>query len=95
MDYLSFDWKWQSFALLSTAYITLCQLLRYRTRDAIQSKYPYKTRQSFKSMTTQHAFEIQKAIFATEFPFMTEKALQFALFRFESVAMERSLVKIS
>ena len=34
-------------------------------------------------MTVQHAYEIHKAIVVTEFPFMFEKALQFALFRFD------------
>jgi hypothetical protein len=37
-----------------------------------------------KSMTTQHAYEIHRAVFVTEFPFMFEKALEFALFRFDS-----------
>jgi hypothetical protein len=83
MDRLPLDWKWQSIALLSTAYLTACHLLRYRFRDGLQAKYPYKTREDLKSMTAQHAYEIHKAIFATEFPFMFEKALEFALFRFD------------
>jgi hypothetical protein len=83
MDQLPLDWKWQGIALLSAAYLTACQLLRYRFRDGIKSNYPYKTRESLKSMTAQHAYEIHRAVFVTEFPFMFEKALQFALFRFD------------
>jgi hypothetical protein len=83
MDHLPLDWKWQSIALLSTAYLTACHLLRYRFRDRLRANYPYKNREDLKSMTAQHAYEIHKAIVATEFPFMFEKALQFALFRFD------------
>jgi hypothetical protein len=83
MDLLPLDWKWQGVALLSTAYLTACHLLRYRFRDRLRAKYPYKTREDLKSMTMQDAYEIHNAIFATEFPFMFEKALEFALFRFD------------
>jgi hypothetical protein len=79
MDHLSLDWK-----LGGIAYLTLCYLLRYRFRDGIKAKYPYKTQEDLKSMTTQHAYEIHRAVFVTEFPFMFEKALEFALFRFDS-----------
>jgi hypothetical protein len=85
MDQLPLDWKRQGIALLSAAYLTACQLLRYRFRDGIQSKYPYKTRESLKSMTAQHAYEIHRAVFVTEFPFMCEKVLEFALFKFDTL----------
>ena len=38
MDHLPLDWKWQSIALLSTAYLTACHLLRYRFRDRLEGQ---------------------------------------------------------
>jgi hypothetical protein len=69
-----------SYSLL--AYVVVVRLLRYRTREALWLKYPYKTRGSFKNMTNKEAFEIQRKIASQEFPFTYEKSLQFALFRF-------------
>jgi hypothetical protein len=64
------------------AYAVVVRLLRYRTREELWLKYPYKTRGSFKNMTNSEAFEIQRKIASQEFPFTYEKSLQFALFRF-------------
>lgn len=35
-------------------------------------------------MTTEHAWEITRYVMTLEFPFMSEKALQFALFKYGS-----------
>lgn len=43
--------------------------------------YPYKDRQAFAKMTTNHAFEIQKRLLEYEFPFIIQQSLGFALFR--------------
>ncbi|KAF2804935.1 uncharacterized protein BDZ99DRAFT_467159 [Mytilinidion resinicola] len=45
------------------------------------AKYPYKTRESYSKMTATDAYEIGKYVFSLEFPFTSEKAAQFALFR--------------
>jgi len=62
-------------------YIALCRGLRYLRRDKKHAQYPYKTREDFSKMTAEHAFEISDYIMSLEFPFIAEKALQFALFR--------------
>ncbi|KAF2866702.1 hypothetical protein BDV95DRAFT_598606 [Massariosphaeria phaeospora] len=62
-------------------YVALCRGLRYYRRDQKHAHYPYKKREDFANMTTEDAFQIVKYIMSLEFPFMTEKALQFALFR--------------
>lgn len=63
-------------------YILLCRLLRFQRVRQKHAFYPYRTRDSFARMTGEHAYEIQRYIFDTEFPFTAEKALQFALFRY-------------
>lgn len=62
-------------------YIAFCRGLRYLRRDREHTQYPYKTREDFSKMTAEHAFEISKYVMSLEFPFIAEKALQFALFR--------------
>ncbi|KAK8193321.1 uncharacterized protein BKA78DRAFT_249979 [Phyllosticta capitalensis] len=62
-------------------YILLCHALRFRRTNKKLASYPYRTRADYRNMTTQHAFEIQKYLFELEFPFTTNKALEFALFR--------------
>jgi hypothetical protein len=66
---------------LLIGYIALCRGLRYLRRDKKHVQYPYKTREAFSKMTAEHAWEISEYIMSLEFPFVTEKALQFALFR--------------
>jgi hypothetical protein len=63
------------------AYLALVRALRYRKRDSVARKYPYKTRKDFKNMTADDAQAIVRLVFETEFPFLAEKSLQFALFR--------------
>ncbi|KAF2463132.1 uncharacterized protein BDR25DRAFT_298370 [Lindgomyces ingoldianus] len=73
---------WPTAGLVSFAsYLLFCRSLRYLRRDKRHRDYPYKTREDFSRMTTQHAFEICKYCISLEFPFTIEKALQFALFR--------------
>jgi hypothetical protein len=62
-------------------YVALCRGLRYLRRDCKHAQYPYKTRQDFAKMTAEDAWAIHKYIISLEFPFISEKALQFALFR--------------
>lgn len=68
-------------ALGITAYLFLASSLRFRRRLSLQSKYPYKTRESMSRMTHHDAWAIQKTILQMEFPFIVLKSLQFALFR--------------
>lgn len=62
-------------------YTLLCRALRYQRVRRMRSKYPYKTRDDMAHMTGEEAFEIQRDLMEAEFPFTTNKALQFALFR--------------
>lgn len=72
---------WQLALLGVFGYVYLCRVLRFRRLQQKVALYPYKTRESYAKMTTQHAYEIQKYMYGTEFPFTTQKALEFALFR--------------
>ncbi|KAF2833287.1 hypothetical protein CC86DRAFT_7713 [Ophiobolus disseminans] len=62
-------------------YVAICRGLRYVRRDRKHAQFPYKTREDYKKMTTEDAFEIVRYIQGLEFPFMSEKALSFALFK--------------
>ena len=64
-----------------SVYVLLCRALRYRRRNQAFAQYPYKTRDDFARMTTQHAHEILKYIFQLEFPLLAKKSLEFALFK--------------
>lgn len=72
---------WQLVLLSVVGYIYLCRVLRHRRLQQKEGLYSYKTREDFAKMTNQHAYEIQKYLFGVEFPFTTQKALEFALFR--------------
>jgi hypothetical protein len=62
-------------------YITLCRSLRYSRRDSEQAKRPYKTREDFKKMTAEEAWDIIRIVQSCEFPWISKKALSFALFK--------------
>jgi hypothetical protein len=62
-------------------WVSFCRGIRFLRRDAKHVEYPYKTREDFKKMTAEHAFEIVKYVQSLEFPFTAGKALAFALFR--------------
>jgi hypothetical protein len=63
-------------------YGAFCTALRYQRRDKKHTEMPYKTREDFKNMTGEDAWVIVKYIISLEFPFLTEKALSFALFKY-------------
>jgi hypothetical protein len=63
------------------AYVTLCRGFRYWRRDQKHVQFSYKTREDFKKMTAEDAFQIMKYVYSLEFPFVAGKALAFALFR--------------
>jgi hypothetical protein len=63
------------------AYISLCRGLRYWRRDKKHAEYPYKTREDFKNMTAEDAFQIMQYVQSLEFPLISAKALGFALFK--------------
>jgi hypothetical protein len=66
-------------------YLLLVRKLRYLRRDRKHAEYPYKTREDFAKMTAEDAWGIVKYIMSLEFPFMSEKALSFALFKYGSL----------
>ncbi|KAH5077135.1 hypothetical protein HBI73_177100 [Parastagonospora nodorum] len=63
------------------AYVTLCRGFRFLRRDMKHAHYPYETREEFKNMTAEHAYEIVQYVQGLEFPFIATKVLAFALFR--------------
>ena len=69
------------YLLFGLSYLTFVAFFRYRHIRSTLVNYPYPTRTSFASMTNEDAYLIQHEIIELEFPFMFEKALQFALFR--------------
>lgn len=70
------------FPLLTVlAYLVLCRLLRFTWMYWKHAQYPYKDRASFAKMTMTDAQDIQWYLYQLEFPFTTQKALEFALFR--------------
>ncbi|KAH7414220.1 hypothetical protein DE146DRAFT_23670 [Phaeosphaeria sp. MPI-PUGE-AT-0046c] len=62
-------------------YVTLCRSLRYLRRNQKHAQTPYKTREDFKNMTSEDAFQIARYVQSLEFPFTSGKALAFALFK--------------
>jgi len=62
-------------------YIALCWSLRYSRRDSEQARRPYKTREDFKMMTAEEAWDIIILVQSCEFPWISKKALSFALFK--------------
>jgi hypothetical protein len=62
-------------------YIVLCRSLRYLRHNTRHASSPYKTREDFKKMTAEDAFEIAYYVQGLEFPWTTGKALSFVLFR--------------
>ncbi|KAL2354122.1 hypothetical protein BJ546DRAFT_95749 [Cryomyces antarcticus] len=73
--------SWAFVACFASVYLVCIQWLRFERVSRMRTEYPYKSRASLKKMTTDEAFKIQLCLMELEFPFTTEKALQFALFR--------------
>jgi hypothetical protein len=63
------------------AYVTLCRSLRFWRRDTKHAQSPYQTRDDYKKMTAEDAFQIVQYVQGQEFPFISAKALGFALFK--------------
>lgn len=62
-------------------YLLTVRILRNARLRATTKAFPYPTPLPFASMTDDDAYRIQKIVTELEFPYMFEKALQFALFR--------------
>lgn len=67
---------------LITCYVAMCRGLRYLRRDTEQSQRAYKSREDFQKMTAEDAWEIVKYVQGLEFPWISKKALSFALFKY-------------
>ncbi|KAJ8117597.1 hypothetical protein OPT61_g1236 [Boeremia exigua] len=65
----------------AAGYVALCRLLRYARRNKEHSRRPYQTREDFKKMTGEDAWQIVNYVQSCEFPWSTRMALSFALFR--------------
>ena len=63
-------------------YLVLVRKLRNLRRHRKHAEYPYKTREDFSKMTAEDACAIVVYCMTLEFPFTSEKALQFALFKY-------------
>ncbi len=63
-------------------YIAVCRLLRYARRDTEHAQRPYRSREDFQKMTAEDAWQIVKYIQSCEFPWISKKALSFALFKY-------------
>lgn len=64
-----------------TGYVAICRGLRHRRRDSEEARRPYKTREDFKQMTAEEAWDIIRYVQSCEFPWISKKALSFALFK--------------
>jgi hypothetical protein len=62
-------------------YVAVCRGLRYLRRDREHSHRTYKSRKDFQKMTAEDAWQIIKYVQSLEFPYMSKKALSFALFK--------------
>ena len=80
----------QVYLPLCLLYLLLVRSLRFNRANRISKQFP--TRASFASMTIHQASAIQTTLSEIEFPFIFEKALQFALFRTYGVPSISSLL---
>lgn len=67
-------------------FVALCRGLRYRRRNSEEARRPYKTREDFKKMTAEEAWDIVRYVQSCEFPWISKKALSFALFKYVQVS---------
>lgn len=78
---------------LIAAYLVLVTYLRFQRLRRMHRKYSqYSTRQGMAHMTDNDAWAIQKQILQLEFPSISLKALQFALFRTYGIPSISSLL---
>lgn len=62
-------------------YLVCCNVLRFQRVRWWEKRLPYKTRDDYARMTSQHAHDIINYLSIAEFPWTVLKSLQFALFR--------------
>lgn len=67
--------------LLAIGYVMAVSMLRFSRRDNMQAQFGYSDRESLAKMPVETAQKIQHSLFTLEFPFTTQKALEFALFK--------------
>ncbi|KAF9888618.1 hypothetical protein FE257_008550 [Aspergillus nanangensis] len=80
-------------AAVVAVYLALVASLRFQRLRSIKKKYPqYATREGMARMTAYDAWAIQKTILQLEFPSISLKALQFALFRTYGIPTISSLL---
>ncbi|KAL6236689.1 hypothetical protein BDW75DRAFT_107703 [Aspergillus navahoensis] len=85
--------RWGLTAVILAAYLLIQRSLRYRRLKHLQRIYrKYTTREEMASMTDHEAWEIQKGMLVMEFPSVSLKALQFALFKTYGIPTISSLL---
>ncbi|KAI8165739.1 Mycophenolic acid synthesis protein B [Colletotrichum sp. SAR 10_70] len=62
-------------------YLLLVRFLRYRRRDDLQKRFPYKTREEMASMSLSDAAAIIRELSEQEFPTIFYTSVSFALFK--------------
>lgn len=67
--------------MCAVSYIFLANWVRFARVQKMHTLFGYRTRASFARMTIQDAQKIQLYLYQLEFPFVMQKALEFALFR--------------
>jgi hypothetical protein len=68
-------------ALAVISYLALVRFLRFRRRNGLYRKFPFKTRKSLASMTIDDAMAIQQDLAQLEFPIVFSFAVFFAIFK--------------
>lgn len=63
------------------SYLVLVRALRYRRRDDIQRRFPYRTREEMVSMSLSEAASIVRELSEQEFPSVFYTSVSFALFK--------------
>ncbi|KAJ5018256.1 Mycophenolic acid synthesis protein B [Colletotrichum sp. SAR 10_99] len=63
------------------SYLLLVRFLRYRRRDDLQKRFPYKTREEMASMSLSDAAAIIRELSEQEFPTIFYTSVSFALFK--------------
>ena len=89
---MAFPINWQLVGLAVAGYVLLCNMLRFQRMKRKHRQYPYSTREALSQMTVEHAQQIQLYIGETEFPYLFEKALAFALYKTYGIPSISSLL---
>ena len=83
---------WSSVVIVAVLYICVSNMIRFLRMRKMHSEFGYTTRGSLAKMSIGDAQKIQKYLFRLEFPFTTQKALEFALFRTYGIPSISSLL---